>query len=201
MTPFDRYYADDPEYYGWTPSPHLFACVDVLRSELGNGFVVDVGSGEGRDARWLASLNLDVVCVDTSLAGVQAARAVGLRVCQGSILALPCRESCAVLVNATTVLDHLQPREVEGAAAEIRRVLRPQGFVALEVFTTSDPGWIGGDVSDTSALVMQYFEPDALRQLMPDVELLYYSEGIEPDWTHGTPHTHGVARLVGRVCK
>lgn len=93
------------------------------------------------------------------------------------------------------------PADTQRAVEEVRRVLIPRGLVALEVFTTSDPACVGGDLSDTSSFVLHYFEPNELRSIMPDLEVVYYSEGIEPDWTHGTPHSHGVARLVGRVGK
>lgn len=197
---FDRYYEADSEYYGTVPSPHLLACVDVLRVDARDSAIaIDIGGGEGRDGRWLAALGFSAVCVDTSFAGLRAARTVGLRVCQGSILALPCRSASASVLNATTVIDHVGPQDAAIAVDEIRRVLIPGGIVALEVFTTSDPACVGGPVSDTASFVKHYYEPNELRGVLPEAEVIYYAEGVEPDWSHGSPHSHGVARLVARV--
>lgn len=196
---FDPIYSEDAEYYGWVPSPHLLACEGVLRSAASGSPSLDVGSGEGRDARWLALIGLHMTCLDVSAEGLRAAQAVGLAVCRGSAVQLPFKTGSMSLVNATTVVDHLDRDDAQCALSELRRVVAPGGLIALEVFTTSDPACAGGDeVSETAAMVKRYFEPGELRHLLSDLEVIYYSEGIEPDWSHGAPHSHGVARLVGR---
>jgi hypothetical protein len=197
---FDAQFGRDDEYYGLAPSPHLVSCEGYLREGAALGVAVDVGSGQGRDGRWLSTIGMRVISLDVSEPGLRVARSAGLVVCRGSGVALPLRDSSVAVVNATTVIDHLPASLAEDAIFEFRRVLTAGGLLAVEVFTIEDPGCTGrGEVSETAGMVTRYFGRGELRGMFADLDLLYYSEGVEPDWSHGPRHSHGVARLVARV--
>lgn len=58
----------------WTPQPNVWA-VEAL-GDLRPGTALDLGTGEGRHALWLAELGWDVTAVDFSAEALRTARAV-----------------------------------------------------------------------------------------------------------------------------
>ncbi|PVU83714.1 class I SAM-dependent methyltransferase [Cellulomonas sp. WB94] len=58
----------------WTPQPNLWA-VEAF-GDLTPGTALDLGTGEGRHALWLAGLGWDVTAVDFSAEALRTARAV-----------------------------------------------------------------------------------------------------------------------------
>ena len=100
----------------------------------GAGPVIDVGCGEGRAARELATLGYRrIVGVERSptLAAAAAAASPGLPVLIGDAAALPVADASAGLVLACMSL--LDVDDFTGAVSEIGRVLRPDGTLCLAV--------------------------------------------------------------------
>ena len=97
------------------------------------GIVLDVGCGVGHDLSRLAALGLTAAGVDTSAVMLSAARrrpaANGARLAQADGARLPFRTGSVDGCRVERVLQHVaDPAAVVG---ELRRVLRPGGFVAV----------------------------------------------------------------------
>lgn len=92
-----------------------------------SGLTVDLGCGEGRLTRELASRGYDVVGIDASTALVDEARAADPsgRYEVASIAALPFEDGAAQLAVCVNVLPHVH--DLDSAAAEVARVLAPGG--------------------------------------------------------------------------
>ena len=69
-----RYAASE---FVWTDRPNQF--VEAGLTELEPGTAIDLGSGEGRNAVWLASLGHDVVGVDQSDVAIEQAEALAAK--------------------------------------------------------------------------------------------------------------------------
>ena len=95
------------------------------------GLTLDVGCGEGRLTRELAERGYDVVGVDASTALVAEARSVDPagRYEVASIDALPFEGGAAELAVCVNVLPHVH--DLDGAAAELARVLAPGGMLLI----------------------------------------------------------------------
>jgi SAM-dependent methyltransferase len=90
--------------------------------------VLDAGSGRTELARLIASP--EVVCVDSSPAAVEAARAAGLEAYLAHLEDLPFEDGTFDVVSCNWVLYHLP--NLDRGLAEIARVLRPGGrFVGI----------------------------------------------------------------------
>jgi SAM-dependent methyltransferase len=90
--------------------------------------VLDAGSGRAELARLIAAP--EVVCVDSSPAAVDAARALGLEAVRGDLDDLPFAYESFDVVTCNWVLYHLA--DVDRGLAELARVLRPGGrFVGI----------------------------------------------------------------------
>jgi len=90
--------------------------------------VLDAGSGRAELARLIAAP--EVVCVDSSPAAVEAARALGLEAVRGDLEDLPFADESFEVVTCNWVLYHLA--DVDRGLAGLARVLRPGGrFVGI----------------------------------------------------------------------
>ncbi|MCC6436703.1 MAG: class I SAM-dependent methyltransferase [Acidimicrobiales bacterium] len=169
-----------------------------LRLEAGDR-LLDLGAGFGRHAfegfrRGASVVAVDlardelITCTNTfaamALAGeVPDGAAAGAL--QGSALQLPCADACFDRVIASEVLEHVAD---DGAAlAELARVLRPGGTIAVTV-----PGWLAETVC--WKLSEDYHAPAAagghLRVYTADVVRTRLKvAGFEP---YGTGRAHGL---------
>jgi ubiquinone/menaquinone biosynthesis C-methylase UbiE len=106
----------------------LRACVEAL-GPLDGRRILDLGCGKGRFARRLEEQGAEVVGLDGSrkmLAG-----ATGLDRARGSALRLPFTSGKFDGAMAVEVFEHLPPGRVEVALAEIARVLKAGGRLAI----------------------------------------------------------------------
>jgi hypothetical protein len=53
-------------------------------------------------------------------------------------------------------------------------------------------------ISETASFVNHYFDEGELAAWFSQLETLLYVEDMIHDDTHGNPHFHGIARLIGR---
>jgi SAM-dependent methyltransferase len=91
--------------------------------------LLDLGCGKGRFAAHLQDRGAEVVGLDLSAA--MLARAGGLSRVRGSARRLPFAAESFDGVLAVEVLQHVAPRGLDAVLAELRRVLRPGGTVAI----------------------------------------------------------------------
>jgi ubiquinone/menaquinone biosynthesis C-methylase UbiE len=118
------------------------AVVDSLSAELGlapGARVLDLGAGTGKLTRALLAAGLDVVAVEPqdALRALLAERVGAERAISGLAEAIPLPDGS---VEAVTVADAFHWFDRQASLAEIRRVLRPGG--GLAVLNTA-PDWRG----------------------------------------------------------
>jgi tellurite methyltransferase len=75
----------------------------------------------------------------------------------------------------------------------------------IDVSTIYDPGATQSrhceatnTISETATFIRHHFEEGELAAWFSRLEILQYTEEMIYDDTHGNPHFHGVARLIGR---
>lgn len=100
-------------------------------AKLSPGLVLDVGSGPGRDAELLKNEGLTVVCFDASKTMVDICKEKGFEAVLGNFNHLPFNDGVFAGVWAYTSLVHVPRYEAERALKEIKRVLQPNGILAL----------------------------------------------------------------------
>ena len=128
---YDRRY-DDPGAQGRLLRRRLEVAVELLGEPQGH--VLDVGMGTGRLCAALERRGWQVSGVDLSPAMVAAARRrlpeIAERLAEGSIEQLPFADASFDGVAATGVLEYAT-EDLDGAVAELARVLRPAGIAVL----------------------------------------------------------------------
>ena len=144
--------------------------------------VLEVGCGTGLILERLASVAREAAGVDLSLGMVQKARARGLRVALGSATKLPFASDRFDLVCSFKVLAHVP--DIAGALAEIARVTRPGGYMALEFYNPWSLRYLAkriagprpiGDARTEADVYTRWDTPRAIERLIPPhVEIVGY---------------------------
>ncbi|MBU4215457.1 MAG: class I SAM-dependent methyltransferase [Actinobacteria bacterium] len=110
----------------WNHNAHYYPLLAAAVGESART-VVDVGCGDGTLARFLARPGRDVLGVDPDPRGVLEAQA-GVRVVAARAEELPCADAT---VDALVMVMALHHTDAPAALAEMRRVVRPGGTVAI----------------------------------------------------------------------
>ena len=99
--------------------------------DLAPGQALDIGAAGGGNTRVLQALGWDVLALEFSADGAEAAGRRGLQVVRADAQRLPVADRSLDLVTALDVLEHLP--DDEQAVSEIHRVLRPGGVLVAAV--------------------------------------------------------------------
>jgi SAM-dependent methyltransferase len=122
------------------PAPELTAFLDRLAGLAGDGEVLEIGSGPGREADYLESRGLRVIRTDATLAFVEMMRAAGrdarLLDVRSDPLGGPYQ---AVFANA--VLLHLPWPQFADAVRRVRLAVVPGGTLAITLKEGDGEGW------------------------------------------------------------
>ena len=110
--------------------PRVRAVLDDLGPLRGRR-ILDLGCGKGRFARILAARDARMVGLDVSAAMLATARENGLDCVRGSARRLPFGSGSFDAAIAVEVFEHMEPRALDDACDELRRVLRPGGIFVL----------------------------------------------------------------------
>lgn len=132
---WEQRWADASQRADWlVPEQPVVSSVPFLH-RYGAKTVVDIGCGVGRHALYLAEQGFDVTGVDLSPRGLDVAReaadGAGLPVDfkRGSFTDLPISDQSVDVALAWNVIYHGDGEIARQALSEIRRVLRPGGFL------------------------------------------------------------------------
>jgi SAM-dependent methyltransferase len=99
----------------------------------GQGLVCDLGCGPGQVAQYLREKKLEVCGMDLSPGMVAQARVLnpGIEFAQGDMLALPVADESWAGIAAFYAIVNFPPADLVVVANEMRRVLRPGGWLLL----------------------------------------------------------------------
>jgi ubiquinone/menaquinone biosynthesis C-methylase UbiE len=131
-------YANQAETYDRTrgASPSI---LEPVRRALADGpgrSLVDVGGGTGNYAAALAEEGWEPLVIDRSPAMLAVAAAKGLQTLEAPAESLPLGDATFDAVTVVSVLHHLD--DPQAALAQVARILRRDGCLALVAFTRED---------------------------------------------------------------
>jgi cyclopropane fatty-acyl-phospholipid synthase-like methyltransferase len=209
---FDCVYGSNGIYYGLDLRKEF---TDFFKDSTIDGqTALDLGCGEGRYSLFLAQKGCNTLAVDRSAAGIKKLKKLaGRHHLPISALIIDIEdfifeENQFDIIVAATVLDHLADELRLNTIKGIKKALKPEGTLYVNVFTVSDPGCRKKqknpeepnytNISDTAECMEYYFESNELKSHFSDLNILYYYEGIETDLSHGRPHDHAWACLLAR---
>jgi len=191
---WNKRYAGDDYLYGTEPNSFLVAQYKVLREP-----VLSLSEGEGRNAVFLASRGLEVVCVDISAVALEKAKRLAKS--RGvEITTIVCdledfepeerRYGSVVSISA-----HLPSRVRHRLYPLIEQSLRPGGTIVLEAYSENQLSRNTGGPKDLDMLMTV----DKLRREFPNCEPLLLRD-IEREVSEGEGHT-GMASVVQFIAR
>jgi 2-polyprenyl-3-methyl-5-hydroxy-6-metoxy-1,4-benzoquinol methylase len=159
------------------------------------GRVLDLGSGEGRNALFFARMGYEVECIDISETAVtrslERAKSANLqlkaRVADLRGMTIP--EGRYTLIIVAWVLQFFAEAEIEAIVDRVKQGLTKGGAVYVGVFSQENLRF------DSR---IHYFTRDEIFSLFSDMEVIYNAEGIMLDLSHGEPHHHGFVEHMSR---
>lgn len=151
--------ADAARRYDEARPPWPVSVESFLQSIAPHGsweIAVDLAAGTGKLTERVMAVSATVIAVEPSatLRAVLAARVPAARVLAGCAEAMPVADCSADLVVAGNAFHWFDP---DVAAAEIGRVLRPNGVAAALWHLSEWPAWFG----ELSSLLAGYRNPDS----------------------------------------
>lgn len=184
--------------YGDRPSRLLLAFQDTLTS---GGAALVPGSGEGRDAVFLARCGLDVLAVDLSPVGVEKTQALAAR--EGTALRAEVADLSAwdwpeERFDVIAAMFLHMPQDLRAVLhSRMFAALKPGGRIFLEGFTTDQLAFQKRYNSGGPPVFDMLFEDNMIRADFAAGEPLAFWTGVE-HLTEGPYHT-GPAALLRAV--
>ncbi len=180
--------------YVWGTEASAFA--REVAGYLSGGRVLDLGCGEGRDAVFFATQGFEVTGVDVSQAGIAKARKLaetkGVQVTWAVADLATYRPPGEFDLIYSSGSIHYLPRRVRTHLfARIKLMTRPEGLNAHVVFSDR---LVYAEFNE----VIDYFHTGELRNEYRDWEVLVYSESAINCQQDGTPHRHGIEKVIAR---
>ncbi|MHA1961048.1 MAG: class I SAM-dependent methyltransferase [Candidatus Thorarchaeota archaeon] len=188
---WERAYREVSSLWGLEPDWRLVEYAPFIPK----GKVLDLGSGEGRNALFFASMGYEVECIDISETAITRCldRANGanleLRTRVADLKGMTIPEERYVLIIAAWVLQFFAEDEIWAIVDKIKRGLTKGGTVYVGVFSLEN-------LIFNSRI--HYFTRDEVLSLFSDMEVIYNAEGIMLDLSHGEPHHHGFIEHMSR---
>ena len=131
--------------HGWDveePSPDAIKYLQRIRRTVSGGRLLDIGCGEGRNSFAAALLGFKVTAIDFEPLALKRARRFarlkhirGVAFQKADALHLPFREGSFDVVLDYGCFHHQRKPDWSGYKANLLRVLKPQGYYVLSVFT------------------------------------------------------------------
>ena len=178
------------------------------------GAVLDLGMGEGRNALFFAKMGYDVEGIDISQTAIErcikGAKNANLKVKTevGDLRKLDIPQGRYSLIIATWVLNFFKKTEIERIIRKIKNGLKKDGFVYIGVFSIDDPGYERAkkllEVVEENTFYspkrdsfIHYFTQEEFLSLFTNFKVIYHTNGIRLDLSHGNPHYHGFIVYMG----
>ena len=174
--------------------------------------LADIGGGTGNYAQAMRDEGWDPVVIDREPAMLARAAAKGIETIEGDAQQLPLPDGAFDAAMLVSMLHHVE--DPAAALAEAERVLRPDGRLALMVFTREDveDSWLSDYFPSTRAWMLEtHSTRDELRALLPGARRIevafrdledgslaalsaYPEKLLDPAWHRQTSYFERLAR-------
>lgn len=198
--PYDERYTREEFYWGKQPSAMCDRIMKIIRpSSEFHPKLLDLGSGEGRNAVHFAKHGFNVTAFDASLVGLEKTKkyadriGVKVKTIQADIITYELEETYDVIFS-TGILQYLPPEVRKIRFENYKQCASPQGINALSAFVRKPfiprpPDAEGTAYPWRSGELMSYYW---------DWEIIYSTEEIFDCMSSSIPHRHAVNRMIAR---
>lgn len=130
------------------------------KSSLGQR-VLDVGSGTGVLANWLANQGYSVLCIDPSLEMVQRCSKKGLQALQAKVQDFTTEEQFGTIFAILSLI-HVPKKDFDGQLQKLHTILMPNGLFFLAMLEGHEEKWIDKE-SEFPRFISFYTKEEILK--------------------------------------
>ncbi len=201
---YDNAYKKSPNLWGNKPSNLITIFENKFEA---NSNCLDLGSGQGRDAIYLAGKGFKVTAIDSSDVAInqlnqkiKKEEITNLESVCSDVLSFEIIQEKYQVIIIINTLQFLPREKCLKLITNIKNKIALNGFVVIKAFTTSDSSFIRNRDNTNNT----FFTPNELKDLFDDFKVLHHFEFIALDPGHGDkpePHLHGIVELVAQRTK
>ena len=175
-----KYIQNTPAWYNESHKP-LLKWIDFNLSLVpNNGRILEIGSGPGRDAKYMKEKGYPVICSDASFAFVNYLEHIGER----AFLFNPLRDEIAKryhMVFANAVVPHFTSQDFRLVLGKIHRALTDDGIFAFSAKQGEGEVWTDEKLGDRR--YVYHWHPDDLLKFVQEAgyETTYLKHSIPGD--------------------
>ncbi|HOV88813.1 MAG TPA: methyltransferase domain-containing protein [Candidatus Paceibacterota bacterium] len=170
-----------------------------------NFYFLDLGCGKGRDSLFMLQNGYKVDAIDRSQENISKIEELikinklplsNINLYCGDIRNFSISKNKYDIINAFNSLQFLPKRDALKIINDIKNNIKNEGYVIISSFTTSDP--LYKKMSNNERC---FFEPQELKNLFSDFNIIEYREQLIEDKGHPgspLPHIHGMVRLIAQ---
>ncbi len=168
-----------------------------LLDSISTNRALDLGTGEGETALWLAEQGFTVDAVERDPEVyrrlVEACAGTAVNPHRADVADFPLPLATYDLIVTQAVLHFLRPTQLWPLADRLVKTLVPGGLLVAEVFTTDDPGYVALRQSNAAEIepntfeapppigLIHYFAPGELLRTFAPLDVLEYDEARRAD--------------------
>lgn len=168
MSPKFRYGREGKPHWVGEPSPYTRKFYKILKKEGISGKIIDLGCGEGEDARFLAEKGLDVIGIDSDQKAIENARArakkedISIKFKVGDAENLPYGDET---FEGAVSLWALQFTDLKKSINELYRILKKEGIAIITLFEKTK-------MLETGKVKQKYSESEVTSLLKSKFEII-----------------------------
>ena len=154
--------------------------IDIIRKHAGDDFVLELGSGRGRDSEALSQSGLKVVAVDLSLESLRTCSQIEncMPVQIDLAYGFPFTDNSAGMILASLSLHYFSRATTRNIMNEIKRVIRPGGMLLVRVNSIEDVNFGAGqgaqiekDYYQVGSRSKRFFDEGSVKRLLKDFDI------------------------------
>ena len=176
------------------------------------GNPVDLGIGQGQNSIPLANLGFNVTGVDYSnnCINICKSNCPGLNLIHSDIRNFEIEKNTFDLILSRCVLHFLHKEDAYEIMHSMKRNLKNNGLIYINVFSIEDPMFKKHLSSDNFELLdnnvfhnkvndtyISFYTKDEILDIFSGLKTVYVSQEYSLDLVHGEPHYHGVIKYIG----
>ena len=189
---YDERYAQVRSLFGSDPEPILVEFADRLKP---GAVVLDIGAGQGRNARFLATYGHTVHALEPSRVAAAALEDVDVFCSTFERFEPPVPAYSGIMVFG--LIPDLDPDAIQALLGRIDAWGENGTIVWVTAFTTEDPAFEHHKIVGASS-GRTYLETGQILTMFERYTVLHHHEGLGPEHRHGDgpPERHGMCEAV-----
>lgn len=201
MNKFNKIYRGSGTVFGEKSTPILEVAIGNLNID---GDILDLGSGQGRDAVPIAMSGRKIVAVDSSPEAINQLREKARELALDNVEAIcsdirtfEIEQNKYSLIYGINAIPFIGRIDALALIERIKSAVKRNGIIVISAMTEEDGSFNSVNNQENST----YFKKNELGNLFTDFEIIEYFEITKEDRGHPgvlVPHKHGLVRIIAR---